>query len=141
MAKTENEEKKKFLWSYRDSMQRAKRIEAEIDEIRDIKMSASASRGGAGCKGWKNDLSGYASRIDNLDRILKEEQCDIPRIFCNVREAIERLEDKREKDVLFYRYIKGLRCWEIGEKMGRSERWVLKVHGNALEHLKIFEKN
>lgn len=140
MDKRENEEKKGFLRSYRDALQRSYRIESEIEEIRAIKMSASANRSGIRRKGWKNDFSDYAARIDALERALKDEQYDIPRLFCNVRNAIECLENAKEKDVLFYRYIKGLRWWEIAERMECSERWVLKVHGEALGHMKIPEK-
>ena len=49
------------------------------------------------------------------------------------------IKNEDENDVLFYRYIKGLRWWEISEKMDCSERWVHKLHGRALGHLKYPE--
>ena len=68
MGKAENEAKKEFLWSYRDSVRRLERISAEIEEIRAMRMGASAGTGGTGRRGWKNDLSAYAAQLDSLER-------------------------------------------------------------------------
>lgn len=37
------------------------------------------------------------------------------------------------------RQVRDLRWWEISEKMDCSERWVHKLHGRALGHLKYPE--
>ena len=51
---------------------------------------------------------------------------------------IQQLENEDERDVLFYRYIKGMRFWEIAQLMDYSEDWIYKLHGPALGNLKIF---
>lgn len=51
--------------------------------------------------------------------------------------AIRELEDEDERDVLFYRYIKGLEWWEIARSMDYSESWIYELHGRALRKLKI----
>ena len=51
--------------------------------------------------------------------------------------AQKEVKNEDENDVLFYRYVKGLRFWEIAEKMDCSEQWVHKLHGRALAHLKL----
>ena len=61
--------------------------------------------------------------------------------YQEIKTCIDALKDSRESDVLFYRYVKGLDWWKIAEKMGYTERWVLKLHGKALAHLKIPEKS
>lgn len=137
MGTVSNEEKKKFLWGYRDSVRRIRRIESEIKELRAMRMSASTGRGGGGSKGWKNDLSSYAASLDSLERELEEERKARVQAYERVEEAINALEDTREQDVLFYRYIKGLAWWEVAEKMCYSERWVHMAHGRGLAHLKI----
>lgn len=137
MGKTENEEKKKFLWRYRDSVRRLERISAEIDEIREMRMGISAGAGVTDRKGWKNDLSGYAAKLDGLERELNEERKARINIYKEVRDAIKGLDDEREQDVLFYRYIKGLSFLEIGEKIRCSETWTHVIHGRALEKIKI----
>lgn len=140
MGKTENEEKKKFLWSYRDSVRRLERISAEIEEIRAMKMGVSAGTGGTGRKGWKTDLSAYAAQLDGLERRLEEERKTRISVYNAVRGTIGDLKDEREHDALFYRYIKGLPFWKVGEKLGCSETWAHIIHGRALEKLKIPEE-
>ncbi len=137
MGKTENEEKKKFLWRYRDSVRRLERISAEIEEIRAMQMGVSAGTGRVGRKGWKNDLSEYASKLDSLKRELNDEWKARINTYKEIRNIIGSIEDEREQDVLFYKYIKGLSFWKIGEKMECSETWARVIHGRALENLKI----
>jgi DNA-directed RNA polymerase specialized sigma24 family protein len=137
MGTVDNEEKKKFLRGYRDSVRRIKRIGAEIDELRTMRMGTSAGNGGGRCKGRKCDLSGYAASLDRLERDLEEERKGRVRVYERITEAINGLEDTKEQDVLFYRYIKGMTWWEIAEKMLYSERWVYMAHGRALTHLEL----
>lgn len=132
-----NEEKKKFLWSYRDSLRRMARIESEIEELRAMKMGASAGGSGPGRKGWTDDLSSFAARLDELERDKEEELGKAMRAYERVMEAIESVEDEREQDVLFYKYIKGMSCLKISDKLHYSDRWVRKLHRQALERLKI----
>lgn len=129
-----NEEKKKFLREYRDSIRRIKRIESEIEEIRAIKMGAAACDG-AGRNGWKSDLSGYMASLDERERNLEKEWDSRKRLYEEVEKTINRLEDTQEQDVLFYRYIKGLSWWEIAEQTGYTGRHIHRLHGNALAHL------
>ena len=51
MGKTENEEKKKFLWSYRDSVRRLERISAEIEEP--TRGDTGHENGGV-CRNWRD---------------------------------------------------------------------------------------
>lgn len=139
MGTVSNEEKKRFLWGYRDSVRRIKRIESEIEELRTMRMSASTGRGGGASKGWKNDLSSYAASLDSLERGLERERGVRVQAYRDVEAAINSLEDTREQDVLFYRYIKGLAWWEIAERVDYSERQVHRFHGRALAHMDILK--
>lgn len=137
MDAASNEEKKKFLWGYRDSLRRIARIESEIEELRAMKMSASAGGCGPGRKGWADDLSSFAARLDELERDKGEELQNAMQAYERVMEAIKGVEDEREQDMLFYRYIKRMPWWKVAEKMCYSERWVHTAHRRGLEHLKI----
>lgn len=132
-----NEEKKKFLWSYRDSLRRMARIESEIEELRAMKMGASAGGSGPGRKGWTDDLSSFAARLDELERDKEEELGKAMRAHGQVMAAIKSVEDEREQDVLFYKYIKGMSLWEISEKTSYSDRHVRRLHKKALIDLRI----
>lgn len=132
-----NEEKKKFLWGYRDSLRRIARIESEIEELRAMKMGASAGGCGPGRKGWADDLSSFVARLDELEGDKRRELCNAMQAYERVMQAIKGVEDEREQDLLFYRYIKGMAWWEVAEKMHYSERWVHTAHRKGLAHLKI----
>ena len=116
--RNENDRKKQFLKGYRIKTRKIHRIEAEIDEIRSMKMYPSVKSDGMPHGGGQGDLSGYAAELCEKEEKLYEEGVD-------------------QRDVLFYRYIKGLRFWEIAQKMDYSEDWIYKLHGRALQHLKI----
>lgn len=137
MGTASNEEKKQFLWGYRDSLRRIERIKAEMEELRAMKANLSAGGGGAGRKGWKNDLSGRMARLDSLEEDKEKELCHMMQVYERVEKAINSLENEQERDVLFYRYIKGLTWLEIAEQMGYTERQAHRFHGKALAHLDL----
>ena len=137
--KTENEKKKEYLRSYRVHVRRVQRITAEIEELRAMKMypSVKDNDGMPHGNGGQGDLSGYAADLDQMIHDLIEERYLRIRTYQQIARQIKKLRSENEKDVLFYRYIKGLDWWEIAEKMGYSERQVHRFHGKALAHFEI----
>lgn len=139
MGAVSNEEKKQFLWGYRDSLRRIERIKAEMEELRAMRANISAGGGGAGRKGYKNDLSGCIAKLDTLEKDKEKELCNMVQSHERIEKAISNLEDEQEREVLLYRYIKGLDWQEIAEKMAYSKRQIHRFHGRALEHLNLFK--
>ena len=139
IIKTENEKKKEYLRSYRTHVRRVQRITAEIEELRAMKMypSVKDNDGMPHGSGGQGDLSGYAADLDQMIHDLIEERYLRIRTYQQIARQIKKLRSENEKDVLFYRYIKGLDGWEIAEKMGYSERQVHRFHGKALAHFEI----
>lgn len=133
----ENEKKKEYLSSYRGHVRRISRIEEELKEIRAMKVNPAMNNDGMPHGGGQSDLSDYVSDLDSLERELIKERYHRILSYKTISEQIKKLRSENEKDVLFYRYIKGMSWWEIAEKMEYSERWVLKIHGQALAHLKL----
>ena len=137
----ENERKKEYLRSYRDHVRRVHRIGEEIKELEELQKSIKGMSydGMPHGSGGYGDLSDEMARIDDLIEQLKKEQKSRIESYNDIRQKIKELKCQNEDDVLFYRYIKGMNWWEIAEKMNYSERWILKLHGKALAHLKIPE--
>ena len=137
--RTENEKKKEYLRSYLVHVRRIRRINAEIEELRTMKMSPSAKdndgmpHGGSG----QGDLSDYAADLDEMIQDLINERYYRIKTYQQIAQQIKKLRSENEMDVLFYRYIKGLDWWEIAEKMQFSERWIYKLHGKALAHFEL----
>ena len=135
--KAENEKKKEYLWGYQKTKRQLERLEEELAELRLDKMCPSVIQDGMPHASGGGDLSGYAARVDALERkILKARYKRIQR-FKEIRDRIERLEDENEKDVLVYRYIRGMKWEDIAVKMNIGYRHVLRMHGKALENFKM----
>lgn len=138
-AKTENEKKKEYLRGYQVHVRRVKRITAEIEELRAMKMypSVKDNDGMPHGSGGQGDLSGYAADLDEMIKNLIEERYLRIKTYQQIARRIKRLRSENEKDALFYRYIKGMDWWEIAEKMKYSERQVHRLHGKALAHFEL----
>ena len=122
-VKNENDGKKQFLRGYRMKTRRIHRIEAEIDEIRSMKMYPSVNNDGMPHGSGQLDMSGYAAELCEKEEKLYEEGVDQVKIYNKISHRISELENEDERDVLFYRYIKGLRFWKSHRK------WIIARNG------------
>ena len=136
---SENDRKKEYLRSYRQHVRRIHRINAEIAELREMKVSPGmkANDGMPHGSGGQGDLSGYVANVDEMIKELIEERYLRIKTYQEIAKRIKKLKSENEKDVLFYRYISGLDWWEIAEKMKFSERQIYRLHGNALAHFEL----
>lgn len=135
---SENDLKKEYLRKYRTHVRRIHRINAEISELRSMKISPSINNDGmphGGC--GQSDLSGYAAELDSMVQELIDERYHRIKDYQDIVGRIKKLKSENEKDVLFYRYIRGMDWWEIAEKMKFSERQIFRIHGKALANFKI----
>lgn len=138
-VKNENNRKKEYLRGYRANRRRISRIDDEVRELRELAESTKATdySGMPHGSGNQKDLSDELARIDSLEKKLEKEKSKCIESYISIENQIKTVKNEDENDVLFYRYVKGLRWWEIAEKMEYTERWIHKLHGKALEHLKI----
>ena len=79
----------------------------------------------------QNDLSSYAAVLQEREEELYREGVSQVQSYKDIAFRISRLEDQDERDVLFYRYIKGYDWWKIAQIMDYSERWIYELHGRA----------
>lgn len=136
---SENDRKKEYLRSYRQHVRRIHRINAEIAELRSMKLhpSMKPDDGMPHGSGGQGDLSGYAAKLDEMIRELIEERYLRIKTYQAIACQIKRMKSRNESDVLFYRYIKAMDWWDIAELMGFSERQIYRIHGKALVHFEI----
>lgn len=138
MELTENEKKKLFLKSYMQAKNDVFRLEMQLAELRLNKLTPSmVPDDGMPHASGISDLSDYAARVDELERELLQKRYKRIRAFQKVQEAIEAMENDREKEILTYRYLQGMKWEEIAVKMGYSWQHVHKIHASALKNLKI----
>lgn len=132
--KKENDEKKKYLWGYQRAKRQLARLEEELMELRLDKKYPSVNQDGMPHGSGGGDLSGYAARVDSLERKIIRARYKRIQKFKEIRDRIERMEDENEKDVLFYHYIKNMNFEEIAVKIDKSWRHTIRIHGNALRN-------
>ncbi len=134
----ENAAKKEYLSEYRHHVHRISRIESELEEIRIMRSNPSAiNNDGMPHGSGQSDLSDYAAALDDMERELREERYRRIMAYKDIARRIKNLQSEKEKDVMFYRYIKGMAWHEIAERMGMSERNITRLHGRALANIKI----
>ena len=135
-VKNDNNRKKEYLRGYRRHGRKIKRIEAEIEEIRRMKMYPSMNNDGMPHGTNQSDLSSYAAELREKEDMLYQEGVEAVKAYKGIEGRINQLEDQDERDVLFYRYIKGYEWWQVAKVMDRSERTIYRLHGSALRKIK-----
>ena len=72
------------------------------------------------------------ARVDRLERDIVAEIAELTELIATISKQIESVSDERYRTVLFNRYIM---CWSwerVAVDMNMTRRWVLKLHGQAL---------
>ena len=136
-VKNENDRKKTYLGAYRKHGKRIKRIESEIEEIRNMKMYPSSNNDGMPHGSNQSDLSSYAAALQEREDELYQEGVKQVQTYKDIEYRINKLENQDERDVMFYKYIKGFTWWQIAQLMEYSESWIYELHGRALKNIQI----
>lgn len=133
-----NEEKKAYLWQYSEAKKDMEREELLYREAM-VAFYPSYSIGGEGGGGSHEhkDLSDRIIREETIrKRYLKKRYLRL-KILTEIKDAIERLDNSDEKNVLVYRYIL-LKKWdEICLELDISWKQIHRIHSRALEHFEI----
>ena len=132
------DEKKRWLWRYRGSLEKEKALRADLQEqeTRAAKTTAALT-GMPGEKSLNDKIPAAVERILALqDELLKQvDECNSCRK--DVGLVIDAIEDTRLQTIFRYRYILG-ETWEvIAESLNLSSKWVRKLHEDYLQELTI----
>lgn len=130
-------EKKIYLQGYKKAVLSQQQIEDEIRELQQIIVPALKMDGMPHAFGSSSDLSDYWEKIDELMATLKKRIEKRMQIRRDIIQTIERLDDETEKLILKCRYIHFSTWEETADKSFVSLRTVYRLHGQALQHLKV----
>lgn len=133
----ENDRKKRYLWQYQECKRELERLEEELAEIRLDKMCPSVIQDGMPHASGGGDLSGYAARVDALERKIIKARYKRIQTLTDIRNRINAVKDQSEREVLTYRYIRGMKWEDIAVKMKYQRESVIRIHGKALRNFKI----
>ncbi len=135
--KTENEIKKEYLLGFQKISRQLARMENELAEIRLNKYCPYCISDGMPHASGCSDLSSYMAKVDELEKKILKKRYNRLQKQQEIRNRIERMEDENEKDVLTYRYLRGMKWEDIAVKMGYSWRRIHYIHSKALENFRI----
>ena len=132
------EEKKDWLWRYREGLRKQKIIQKHIRELREmaecITPTISQTPGGSG------DGNAMARAVENMAKAQQDladqvEQC--LQIRAEVEAAIDKVDNDRDREILARRYILGVKFEQIAVHMHLEYRWVRRCHNRAVRNIKI----
>lgn len=133
-----NQEKKEYLWSYLPLVNEIRYLEEQIAVFQKEMTSVKAQRYEEHIKGSNAlDLSNVFEKEEKLlqkwmtARSKKIEKCS------EIYFQIEQMEDKTEKAVLNMHYLQRLSFDKVAGKLGFSLRQIYRIHGRALEHFEL----
>lgn len=133
-----NEEKKEYLQRYSEAKKDLEREELLYKEaMLSFYPSCSISGGGGGGSHEPKDLSCKIIREDMIRKRYLKKRYRKLKILTEIKNAIERLSDTNEKNVLVYRYILLKRWDDICLELDISWRQIHRIHSQALEHFEI----
>lgn len=128
--------KKEYLRSYRESIATEHELNSQINKLRNEYAFPKSQdlNGMPHGSGAERDLSDYAAKIDELLHDLKKAIDYRILLRREIMTRIESMNNETEKAILMKRYISGLTFEKIAVDLHYTWRWVLHLHGEALEH-------
>lgn len=130
------EEKKRWLWRYRDALRLEDALRDELEE-----QQARATRTTAAFTAMPkaaSDGQTLARAVEGIVEAQQKLQAQINVCGATRREvvaAIDQLDDERDHTVLYRRYVRGQTFEQIAALMHRSTRAVIYRHNHAVEQL------
>lgn len=110
----------------------------QIETLRQGRMSAAARIGdGLPHAHEPQDLSGYAAKLDELERRLSAYLDEMAARKLRVVEAIEEMTDPQEQAVLIRYYLGGETWDQVAEDLHYTTRQIINIHGQALQHIRF----
>lgn len=140
MPTPENEQKIRYLSRYRRLNQRIDRLLEEQGRWREKAMritpvlSPVPGGGGSG-----SPIERPMDKVLEIDAEINREIDELQTVRQEIRAALNQLEGENLKLLMEYRYIDGLTWEQIAVKMHYGFQWVCKLHGRALNRLRIKE--
>ena len=129
-----DDEKKRWLWRYRGSLEKEKALRADLQE-----QESRAVKTTAALTGMPGDQT-LARAVESIVEAQQKLQAQINVCGAVRREvvaAIDQVQDERDHTILYRRYVLGQRFEEIAVEMNLEYRWVRRLHKKTVASLSI----
>ena len=128
-----NQEKKEYLLGYQRINHRINSLLLEQQRLRDLVVGVSPNLSGMPRGGGGSGTQGTIAKIIDLETEINLEIDKLVEKRKEIEQVIRTTEDSTLRALLEYRYINGKKWEEIALMMGYDYRWILRLHGRALE--------
>lgn len=145
MTENEQKEKKDWLSRYQESLRKEKRLKETLREVRSrAESTTQALSGMPPAGGQRSKVESGAILLAAYTMQLNEQIVDGEAIRAEIEAAVGRLKDPLQREVLYWRYIKGedgrpMDLWKVGNKLYISERHARRLFSQALVNLELPE--
>ena len=132
-------EKIEILQKYRHELEKIEYIECEILFWRSKAERMTVCYGGAGSSGGRDSrqIESAILCIDDLISQLADQVAQAVQYRLRIDNALDAVPDSKLRHLLYCRYIAGETWDNIAESMSYTVRNVHRLHGNALELLRL----
>lgn len=112
-------------------LEQLRRLEASVQGVDLTRERVQCSRR------FRSQVENIAQKIIDLEQRINSEIDRLLELKLEIRKVIESVDNETEQLLLRLRYIEYKRWYEIAEIMGYSKRQVTRLHGYALQKIKL----
>jgi len=116
-----------------EAQERVQRLRARLESGRMSSVTGMPRGGGS-------DWTETADRLIELEQVVNQRTRELVWLKHAAMDAIDRVEDARQREVLELYYIDGYKWDQVAERMGLVERQVFRLHGRALQRIEVPEE-
>lgn len=131
----ENKEKCRYLNQYRIMHIEIDQITKELQRWQDLATRISPSYSDMPHGGGSDKVQTATVEVAELTDKLNQKLHQAIMVQENIKKLLESLDDIKLRQLMFYRYINGMRWEEIAVRMDFNYRWVLRLHRKALNQI------
>lgn len=131
----DNKEKCRYLNQYRIIHIEIDQITKELQRWQDLATRISPSYSDMPHGGGSDKVQTAAVEVAELTDKLNRKLHQAIMVQENIKKLLESLDDIKLRQLMFYRYINGMRWEEIAVRMDFNYRWVLRLHRKALNQI------
>mgnify|MGYP003368275393 FL=1 len=136
------DEIKKELCSYLQDKRLLKEKEDDLEELitKATKVTKELNDMPQGTPEIQDRMAELASQIVDMKKEKYEQIINMYKTKKKIEDKIDILEQPY-KNILYFKYIKGLNLTEVANKIGYNYKWTCELHGHALAKYKQLDKN
>ena len=131
---------KEFLRRAREVDRRVDEAQERVDWLRARLEAGRMSQITGMPRGGGADWTETADKLIELEQRVNARTRELVRCKLAAIDAIDAVEEARLREVLELYYIDGMTWEQVAQRMGLDLRWVFRLHGKALQKIKVPEE-